>query len=91
MGQGQPTYAYLDAATESLSRPGPTVLHSIIVGTPLATAVVVVYHGTDATGDLIATIDAASKDSFDFERLLLKNGLFVRLDTANAKVTVLYE
>jgi hypothetical protein len=85
------TSGYMATANDTVTTNGQgATLHTINVGTQLATAVVTVYHGTTTSDPVVATIDASTANTFIFD-LYLPKGLFVKLTTANAKVTVTYD
>ena len=66
-------------------------LHSVIVGTGAASAVVTVYSGQDNTGSVVSTIDATAFRYADFKGSWLSQGLYVTLAGGNADVSVNYE
>lgn len=91
------TAAYLATANDTYSSTPtgtttgtPADLLRIIVGTAAASSVVTVYNGTSTSGEVKATIDAATINFFDFgeEGIHCPAGLFVKLTAGNAKVTV---
>ncbi len=65
-------------------------LHRVDVGTGVATAVVTVYEGSSTSGTVIATIDAATKSNHNYGGIYLSGGMFVKLTTAAASVTVVF-
>jgi hypothetical protein len=67
-------------------------LRGIYVGTALATAVVTVYEGTTTSGLVLMTIDAASKSEITFPTPVraTSKSIYIKLTTANAKVTIAY-
>jgi hypothetical protein len=69
----------------------PAELVAVNVTTGVATAVVTVYNGTSTSAAVVATIDAAVANCFQFEGIHLSAGLFVKMTTAAAKVTVTYQ
>lgn len=67
-------------------------LHGIYVTSPLATAVVTVYDGTTTSDPVLMVIDAATKGEVMFP-LSARGGnraTYIKLTTANAKVTVAF-
>lgn len=64
-------------------------LHKINVSTATATAVVTVYQGTSTSGTVVDTIDAGSKSTHHYEGARFPDGLFVKMTTAAAKVSVI--
>ena len=79
---------YLVNTNDTCSWPAGAALFSIVVGTATATSVVTVYNGSSTSGEVKAVIDAASLGSYDFSGARFPNGLFVKMTTAAAKVSV---
>lgn len=78
-------------ATKKLADAGTSVtLVAINVNTGAASAVLTVYDGVDATGTVVATIDASAKGSYWFGGVRLPAGLCVVLSGGTADVTVTF-
>lgn len=83
---------YLAATNDTYSSLGtPADLMAIVVGTGTATSVVTVYNGTSTSAPVVALIDAATANFYQFgeEGIHCPAGLFVKMTTAAAKVTVI--
>lgn len=85
------TIQYLATANDTASLGANARLFAINVSTAAATAVVTVYNGVDTNGTVVDTIDAASKSTSHYYGARFPAGLFVKLTTANAKVSVIAE
>lgn len=83
---------HLGTANDDFTIGAGTKLHGIYVGTALATAVVTVYDGTATTDPVLMTIDAATKSEIVFPGGARGTGrsTYIKLTTANAKVTIAY-
>lgn len=81
----------LGAANDDYTGAAHSQLHRIIVGTPLATAVVTVYEGSSTSGTVRATIDAAAAKDLDFGGARFPGGLYIKLTTAAAKVSLVVD
>lgn len=79
---------YLAATNDTATWGADARLYKIVVGTGTATSVVTVYNGTDTNGAVIALIDAATVGTHHFDGARFPKGLFVKMTTAAAKVTV---
>ncbi len=67
-------------------------LKAVVVNKAVATAVVTLYNGTSTSGDVVAVIDAGTAPvSLAYWNLPFPNGIFAKLTTANADVTVVAE
>ena len=78
-----------NAISDNINRSGDSRLHRVVVNAPAA-GTVTVYDGPTVGSDVVAAIDSSNAGSFDFNDLLLKNGLTVSGSGA-ADVTVVYE
>jgi hypothetical protein len=67
---------------------GATILIANVY-TGAAGAILKIYEGTDATGELIATIDASSKSSHAILQEM-SSGIFVDLSVAAADCAITY-
>lgn len=65
-------------------------LWSVNVNTAAGSAVLKIYNGTSAAGELIASIDASGKGSYVYG-VGLKDGIFYDLSGGNADVTIGFE
>ncbi len=83
-----PVVRYLATDGDSALWSGKPRLYTITVGTAAASAVVTVYDGTTASGEIKALIDASALKVCRFYGAILPRGLFVTLTGGNAKVTV---
>jgi hypothetical protein len=82
---------HLGTANDDFTIPHGGQLHGIYVTTPLATAVVTVYDGTTTSDPVLMVIDAASKSEITFPVGARGNRqTYIKLTTANAKVTIAY-
>ncbi len=79
---------YLATDGDTAAWPANACLERIVVGTAAASAVVTVYNGTSASGEVKAVITAAAIGNFAFLGARFPRGLFVALSAGNAKVTV---
>lgn len=85
-------YIYLANTNDQGTSGGtPAELVAVNVTTGTATAVITVYNGTSTSAAVVATIDGATANCFQFEGIHLSAGLFVKMTTAAAKVTVTYQ
>jgi len=84
-----PTIRYLATANDTASWPAPANIVAVDVGTAAATAIVTVYNGTATTDPVVAVIDASVNGTHHFDGARCPKGLFVKLTTANAKVSVI--
>lgn len=81
--------AYLSATNDEFTTAGQDAgLYSIVVGTGTATSVVTVYSGTTTGGEVKAVIDAAAKGQHDFYGVRFPDGIFIKMTTAGAKVSI---
>ncbi len=80
--------AYLVNTNDTCTFPANASLWSIVVGTGTSTSVVTVYNGTSTSGEVKAVINAAAAGSYDFGGARFPAGLFVKMTTAAAKVSV---
>jgi len=83
-----PAIAYLANTNDDATLPADSRLWSIVVGTGTATSVVTVYDGVDTNGAVRALINAATAGSYDFFGARFSKGLYVKMTTAAAKVSV---
>jgi hypothetical protein len=67
-----------------------STLTSVAINTAGAGAVLTVYDGTDAGGNVVAVIDAGSAGTLWFD-VDCHNGIFFALATTNADITIGYE
>lgn len=84
-------YHTATTATKVLAGAGTSVtLIAVNVGTGAVSGVLTIYDGQDATGTVVATIDASAKGSYWFGGVRLPAGLYVALSGGNADVTVTF-
>lgn len=82
----------LAAPTTTLVKTGAGILHSITFNKPVATAVVVIYNGIDASGDPIASITVPASPlpltlTYDVS---FTTGLTIVTTTAASDITISY-
>lgn len=83
-------YKHLSATGTGTIIGGPNswpVLWSVNVNTAAGSAVLKIYNGTSASGELVASIDASGKGSFVYG-VAMKDGIFYDLSGGNADVTI---
>ena len=79
----------ISTATTMLVAPanGGSTLWTVNVNTGAAGAVLTIYRGTDATGTVIAVIDASTKSSHTYG-VLCDEGIFVEQTVGAADITI---
>jgi hypothetical protein len=89
---GHSQLKHLGTANDDLTIAPEGELRGIYIGTLLATAVVTVYEGTTTSGRVLMTIDAGARDQFVFNPPVraTSKSIYIKLTTANAKVTIAY-
>lgn len=83
-----PTIRYISATNDSIALDVDSRLWSIVVGTATATSVITVYNGTSTSGEVKALINGATVGNYDFAGARFPAGLFIKMTTAGAKVSV---
>ncbi len=83
-----PTIRYISATNDDITLDVGTQLWAIIVGTATATSVITVYDGTSTAGEVKALINGAAVQSCDFGGARFPRGLYIKMTTAGAKVSV---
>lgn len=83
------TYTHLSAqgnASVALADGGAR-LFTVNVNTGATSAVLTIYNGTDANGDVVAVIDASAAGSF-FYGVKCNDGIYAALSGGDADVTI---
>lgn len=77
------------ATTKVIARAGGTTIWTVNVNTGASGAILTIYNGTSASGDLVATVDASAVVSLAYG-VYCPEGIFIELAGGAADITIGY-